>query len=284
MLHLRVSEWINVIAFFSFVLLASRPGLDGTRRARICFIGLCGLATTLLPALVLPRLVSPLQASITRDWIPCLLVFLFYQQAGQFVTHANLKFELVLERLDRLLVAPWLEWCARQSFAAWILNSLEVSYLSYYLVMPLSVAILYVSGRRREVDSFWTIVQLAAYGSCGMLAFVQTRPPRLIAEKWSVPPVSSKLHAFNLWILRFGSVQTNTFPSGHVAIAAACALALMQIGLAWAGLSLLVVAVSIALGAVAGRYHYAADAILGFLVAAVALLAGSALMGRIDGR
>lgn len=284
MLNLRVSEWINILAFFSFVLLAWQPGLDRTRRARICFIGSCGLAITLLSALVLTRLVAPLAASITRDWIPCLLVFMFYQQAGQFVTHANLKFEMALERLDRMLVAPWLEWCARRSFADWILNYLEVSYLSYYVVMPLSLAILYLAGRRQQVDSFWTIVQLAAYGSCGMLAFVQTRPPRMIGEKWSVPPVSSKLRAFNLWILRRGSVQTNTFPSAHVAIAAACALALMQVGLAWAGLSLVVVAVSIALGAVAGRYHYAADAVLGFLVAGLALLARSALMGHAGGQ
>jgi hypothetical protein len=35
------------------------------------------------------------------------------------------------------------------------------------------------------------------------------------------------------------------------------------------------IAVSIALGAVSGRYHYALDAILGFLVAGTAMLVGA---------
>jgi hypothetical protein len=45
-----------------------------------------------------------------------------------------------------------------------------------------------------------------------------------------------------------------------------------------AGVTFLWVAISIALGAVAGRYHYAADAVLGFVVAWAAFLAGAALM------
>jgi hypothetical protein len=61
-----------------------------------------------------------------------------------------------------------------------------------------------------------------------------------------------------------------------VAIAAACALALIEIGPVWIGLSFLAVAIGIALGAVAGRYHYGADVVLGFLLAAMALLSGSA--------
>lgn len=40
----------------------------------------------------------------------------------------------------------------------------------------------------------------------------------------------------------------------------------------WQGLVFLAIAISIALGAVAGRYHYAADAVLGAIVAAVAFL------------
>lgn len=76
MLHLRLSEWIAVLVFSSFILLAWRPGLDRVRQVRICFIGSCGLAITLLAALVLAGLPGPRSASITRDWIPRLLWFL----------------------------------------------------------------------------------------------------------------------------------------------------------------------------------------------------------------
>jgi hypothetical protein len=40
------------------------------------------------------------------------------------------------------------------------------------------------------------------------------------------------------------------------------------------------IAVGIAFGAVAGRYHYGVDALLGFLAAAAAFVAGTALQWR----
>jgi membrane-associated phospholipid phosphatase len=83
------------------------------------------------------------------------------------------------------------------------------------------------------------------------------------------------VRAFNLWILQRGSIQANTLPSAHVAITGACALSLLRLGPLWAGVVFLWIAVSIALGAVSGRYHYALDAILGFLVAGTAMLVGA---------
>jgi membrane-associated phospholipid phosphatase len=85
------------------------------------------------------------------------------------------------------------------------------------------------------------------------------------------------VRAFNLWILQRGSIQANTLPSAPVAISAACALSLLRFGPLWAGALFLWIAVSIALGAVFGRYHYTLDAILGFFVAGTALLAGTIL-------
>jgi membrane-associated phospholipid phosphatase len=85
------------------------------------------------------------------------------------------------------------------------------------------------------------------------------------------------VRAFNLWILRRGSIQANTLPSAHVAITAACALSLLWLGSVWAGVVFLVIALSIAAGAVSGRYHYALDAILGVVVACIALIVGAVL-------
>jgi len=55
------------------------------------------------------------------------------------------------------------------------------------------------------------------------------------------------------------------------------ALALIQIGPVWIGLIFLAVAIGIAFGAVAGRYHYLADAVLGILLAVMALVGGTVL-------
>jgi len=271
---LRASEWVNVVAFCIFLALAWLLGLDRRRRVKIAAFGVAGLAASLIGALVFPGLVTPRTASRARDWIPLLQVWIFYSLAGQFVTRSDIRVEAQLERLDRMLVAPWLEWCARRPIGAWILNYLEASYFSYYALMPAALAVLYLAGKAREIDFFWTAVLLASHGSCGLLAFVQTRPPRALGEKWSVPMPSSQLRNFNLWILRHGSIQTNTCPSAHVAIAGASALVFLQVGPLWVGLVFLAAAISIALGAVGGRYHYAADAILGWIAAGLAYAVG----------
>lgn len=277
-MHLRTAEWINLLAFSWLVIVAwGQRHLDGVRRAKITAMGTGGLTITLFASLVLPHLVVPLAARVSRDWTSLLLLALFYWQAGQFVTRADVDVEERLERWDRRLVAPLLEWCARRRVGVWILTYLEMAYLSYYVALPMAFGALYLVGREGEADQFWTVVLLAAYGSCGTLPFLQTRPPRVLGEKFSVALPSGKVRAFNHWILHRGSIQANTCPSAHVAIATACALVLLRLGPLWVGLSFLWIASSIAWGAVAGRYHYAADAILGVLAAIAAFLAGIAL-------
>jgi hypothetical protein len=273
---LRAAEWITLLAFSWFSVMAcGRRTLDRSRRVRILAFGLSAVAITIFVSVVLPRWVPPQAASIVRDWVPYLFLFLFYSQGGQFVTGADRELETRLARLDRSIVAPPLEWCGRNPAGAWILTYLELAYLSYYPALPMSLVVLYLSGNQAEAARFWTVVLLAAYGSCGTLPFIQIRPPRMLGEKWSAGLPSGRVRAFNLWILQRGSIQANTLPSAHVAITGACALSLLRLGPLWAGVIFLWIAVSIALGAVSGRYHYALDAILGFLVAGTAMLVGA---------
>jgi hypothetical protein len=277
---------MSILVFGGFVVLGWMRGLNRVRQVKITALGTGAIALTIFGSVLLPRWVSPPAASITRDWIPCLFLLLFYSLAGQFVTRVDTQVEMWLERLDQRWAAPYLEWCARQSFGAFVFTCLEFAYSSYYISVLLAVGALYWRGAQREIGFFWTVVLLAAYGSCGMLAFVQTRPPRMLGEKWSAHLPSGKVRAFNLWILRHGSVQANTIPSAHVAIATACSLALIEIGPAWIGLIFVAVAIGIAFGAVAGRYHYLADAVLGILLAAMALVGGTVLAayGVVEGR
>jgi hypothetical protein len=277
MLLPRPSEWISVLAFGGLIVLAWRRNLDRARQVKISAIGGAAIAVTVFASVILPLLVSPPAASAVRNWIPALFLLLFYWQAGQFVTRADTEVERRLERLDQEWVAPWVKWCSERRIGAWILSCLEAAYCSYYVAIPLAVGALYWSGKQREADHFWTVVLIACYGSCGVLPFIQTRPPRMIGEKWTACLPCGKVRALNLWILRHGSIQANTIPSAHVAITAACALVLVQVGAGWAGLGFVGIAIGVALGAVAGRYHYGTDAILGLVLAGAAFLAGTAL-------
>ena len=79
-------------------------------------------------------------------------------------------------------------------------------------------------------------------------------------------------------VLNRASVQWNTFPSGHTAASLATALAVAG-DIPVAGVVFGVVAVSIAAGSVVGRYHYAADALAGAVVAVIALVMVTAARG-----
>lgn len=276
--HFRAAEWINLAVFSSYMMLGwSRQSLSRQRRAKITAIGISSLAATLFVSLILPRLVPPLAASVTRDWSPYVLLLMLYWMGGQFVTTADLELESSLERLDRRVVAPLLEWLSGKRIGTWVLSYLELAYLFCYASMPLGLATLYILRRGHEADHYWTVVLLAAYSSYGMLPFIQLRPPRMLGEKWSEPLLGGKVRALNLWILKHASIHANTFPSGHVASTTACALILLRVAPLWVGALFLLLAISIALGAVIGRYHYAADAVLGALAASVAFLADTAI-------
>ena len=96
-----------------------------------------------------------------------------------------------------------------------------------------------------------------------------TRPPRAIAGE----PMKSSgpVRRLNLRVLGLASIQLNTFPSGHAAAAVATALA-VGVRLPVAGLALGILALGIAIGSVAERYHYAADALAGAVVGTIGFL------------
>jgi membrane-associated phospholipid phosphatase len=123
-----------------------------------------------------------------------------------------------------------------------------------------------VAGFTGEADRFWTAVLVAGFGSYGPLPWWPTRPPRAIER--AIERMRFAVRSMNLHVLSRASVQWNTFPSGHVATSLAAALAVASV-LPSAGLVIAVIALAIAVASVVGRYHYAADALAGALLAAI---------------
>ena len=110
------------------------------------------------------------------------------------------------------------------------------------------------------------LAELASYAT---LPWVQTRPPRALDDQMIIATRHVAVRRLNEFILRHGSVQVNTFPSGHAAGALATALAVAAVSPA-AGWAFGVLALGIVAGSIVGRYHYAADSVAGLLVAVAA--------------
>ena len=227
------------------------------RRLRPTAFALLTLASVLLVGT--PH-VMPLIYLLIGYWLPAMLV-----------RTPNVAFERHLLQFDRTLFGPdGLDAFARQAPRA-LLEYLELSYLLCYAVVPAGFVWLTVAGFEANANRFWSIVLLSSFACYGVLPWLPTRAPRAVE---GTRPGRSFIRSVNLHVLDRASVQWNTFPSGHTAASAATALAVAS-DVPIAGIVLGVVAASIALGSVVGRYHYAIDAIAGGAVAVVTWVTAS---------
>jgi hypothetical protein len=267
LLAVRTAEWINTLTFAFFAICAWLRPLTRSRRVRATAFGVAGILLTLAAywaeaAWRLPAL------SIVRDWLPAPLMMFVYWQTGQFFTRRNEVLEARLLSLDDKILGPLFGRRPSPSLSPITANALEFAYLFCYPLIPLGMLALYVLGLRAHADEYWTVVLPPTYLCYALLPFIQMFPPRLLAgDRWRNLS-SGPIREFNLWVLRHGSIQVNTFPSAHVASTMAASLVLLRLAPP-VGLVFLVMAIGIALGAVLGRYHYAADAVT---AAALALI------------
>jgi len=269
--ELRTSEIVSLLYFLFLVCLAwLRPAPP---RARF-------VVTTVAVAIWLTNGIAAGLAAVStagvvavlRDWLPLPHLLLAYWLPRVLIVRAHVPLERWLMAFDeRMLSSP--SGLAASRAPRPVKELLELSYTAVYPLVPFALGLLLLYGFRSEVDRFWTTVLLAEYACYGLLPLVPTRPPRALGRRRDEEPVT--MRRFNTWILAGASNGWNTFPSGHVAGSVACGLAVWP-SLPAAGAALIVVAVMIAAASVLGRYHYAADALAGAAVAALAF----AIAGR----
>jgi hypothetical protein len=240
--------------FFAYVVVAALvvPGLAGRRR---------GLAIAGAAAALAVLAAGPLP-SILEDWLlpPALLL------AGYWTS--GLLFAAPMARVERLLVALDRRLGVTRIAAAappWLADLLEVAYAGVYAAIPIALVIYLRWTPGARAADFWSVILITDYVCFAFLPWVRTRPPRALDDSH---PWVSRCRPFNLRLLGTASIQVNTFPSGHAAEGLAAALFVSAAP--WpVPVSMGLAAAAISAGAVLGRYHYAADALAGWVVAAV---------------
>jgi len=212
---------------------------------------------------------------VALDWLPGVYLLAGYWLPAQLPRRPAPGLQARLEATDRRLFEAGLGRLLDRS-PRLLLEYLEAAYLCCYGIVPAGLAWLYCGGHQEQADAFWTAVLLAALPCYALVAWFETRPPRSLEPVPVVRPRRLAIRRLNLAVLDRASIGLNTFPSGHAAASFAAALAVGAVMPA-AGAALGVLALSIALGSVAGRYHYALDSAYGAL-AAVAAFAVSRLV------
>ena len=250
-----LAGWQSASALFFLYTMAVALQRPSARRA-VVLAGI-GLACTAFSVLI------PRQAWL-HDWVlpPSLLLLGYWSSGGLFVRPMP-AVEAVLMAFDRMLGIHG------QAVSRPVAECLEAAYLSIYPVVGLAFVLFMTNAPEPSPDRFWTVVLITDYACFAMMPWVQTRPPRVLEAQ---DPWRSSVRSLNLRLLGSTSIQVNTCPSGHAAEAAATALLLFGSPLPIV-VGMVVMALAISAGAVLGRYHYALDALAGWLVAVIVWLA-----------
>ncbi|MFY9853348.1 MAG: phosphatase PAP2 family protein [Terracidiphilus sp.] len=269
---MRASEWIQAGFAIILALAACIRPLTARRRAVIALLAVFTVVAVILARLSV-YLLTPHQVTILRDWLPVVLMLVPYWQTGQFFTGPNQKIQSWLVESDRRLAK--LLHPGVLAFGRYSRISMEWAYMFCYPLPVAGLGVLYAAGMSRHVGTYWTIVLLPTYLCYALTPLVPALPPRSLAGKLKDNGVRTKSRVFNLWLLKYGSIQAISFPSAHVA----CALAISFVLLHYvpvAGAIFLVIAIWIGVAAIVGGYHYAVDVWLGAAVALIVLAAWGA--------
>ncbi|MBI3050442.1 MAG: phosphatase PAP2 family protein [Acidobacteria bacterium] len=260
-----------------FVVMAAAAFLTRAphhRRRRVALLSVGGAAAVVAASYMLPadvRLWLGHVYLVAGYRLPALLVPVGPAEAGRHVRGTDPgsrlpdpePFEAWLIRTDE----RWFRF--RPAIPAWAAHVLELSYLFCYLLVPAAFVFIWMAASAGAADRFWAAVLLAGFACYGLLPWLVSRPPRI---RYVAPVASAAgIRRLNLYILGRASHGFNTFPSGHVAVSVAAALEVFSVSTS-AGLAALIVALAIAAGAVAGRYHYVIDVVVGGAVGAAAWL------------
>lgn len=210
------------------------------------------------------------------DWYPLLLMPLLYWELPQLIgsVWGDRFFDpVVLGWEERLFGHQPSTSMARRWDSLALSELLHLAYISYYPVIYVLPAVLYLRGRRDAfLDTVFTL--MLGFTVCYALFIVfPVQGPRYLFPAPGGEPARGLLYRLTHAILESGSSQGAAFPSSHAGVAAIQTINAVRH--APAAVPVLAAAtLGICIGAVYGGFHYGVDMIAGVaLGAALGLLA-----------
>ncbi len=209
--------------------------------------------------------------NMVRSWLVPAVVLGGYWQMSWFARLPSRTWQDRGLQLDRVLLNQWsLRWLLEDR---WMLvpRLLELSYLLLYAIPVACLLAVYWQGAWVQVDRFLLTFALGTLTAYALLPLIAVQSPRLAFPGEDLPNVHSVWRSINLWILDHLDISTSVFPSGHVAVAFSSALGLKSAMPAQLTLFrvFLVLAASVFVATIYGRYHYAADGVASILICLV---------------
>ncbi len=251
---MRSAEWVACVYFLYLAGVCWLRPLPARRRLVITAVSLA----TALAAFAAARAAPPI-----RDWAPLFYIGVGYYLTGRLFVAPSVRLEGWLLAWDRRLLGDPTTRFAR--WPGWLVGYLDLVYMSCFLLLPAGLLVLKAGGHDADANHYWTMALAADLGAFAPLSVFQTRPPWMLER----PPqlAARAVHRLATSMVEHATIRVNTFPSGHVAVSCAIAAAVAR-SMPAAGVVLFVLAGSISVACVVGRYHYVVDVLAGALLAA----------------
>jgi membrane-associated phospholipid phosphatase len=250
----RSSEWIAFLYFLYLAVVCWLRPLPTSRRLLVTCTSMAVAAAIGTVAASAPPVV--------RDWTPLLYVTVGYYLTGRLFVEPSAALESWLRAWDRRLLGDPTRRFSR--WPGWIVAYLDSVYMFCFLLLPAGFAALAATGHSRLANHYWTMVLAADLGAFAPLSVFQTRPPWMLEE--AAVLADGSVHRLASYMVRNATIRVNTFPSGHVAVSLAAALAVGG-SMPLTGAILLVLAASVSVACIVGRYHYIVDVLAGAVLA-----------------
>jgi membrane-associated phospholipid phosphatase len=208
-----------------------------------------------------------------RQWLSLALLLVAYQSMRWFASpgpYAEWRFAWL--QWDRWLLDTLALRQAVEATGRWLPELLELLYLLLYAFPVVALAWIYHCGRERSADAFLFILFAASFAAYGLAPLVVVPSPRTAWPDLDMPTLALLMRKWNFAVLQKGAVESNIFPSGHVAVAYGSALGLMRVlpEQQWLARVALLLATLVWGATVYGRYHYFVDGLASLFLALLA--------------
>jgi membrane-associated phospholipid phosphatase len=211
-----------------------------------------------------------------RDWLPLALGPFLYIELRWLIEGAGRPHaDTLVQGWEHTFFPgnPAATWAPSMP-VGWLSEALHFAYASYYLLVYVPPAILYLR-RRREAFASTMLALTLVYGICfATYLILPVDGPRFLFGPAAAP--DGPIRSFVLRLLQAGSSRGTAFPSSHVAasvVASMCAMHYQRP----VGVVVALLTVGLALGTVYGGFHYAVDAVAGGIVGLAAWLLARAV-------
>jgi len=207
-----------------------------------------------------------------RHWYPMALFTFLYEEIRHLV-HIIFPgwFDGWINHLELKLFGEYPTIWLQKVVSVTLNEYMMFAYFSYYFLMPVLGAALYIKDRIKEFDQFLLICAVAFYISYLGFIFAPVEGPRYaLSHIHNLKLVGIIFTPVAQYVIKVAGLHGGCMPSSHVAVALVVMIFAIRYTrtLAWILTPLIL---SLFVATVYGRFHYFLDVVAGILVGFVAL-------------